>query len=300
MSAPDFGTADVLERLDDTPNTIPYMSGFSPSAETVDEIMRFQPQLFKLNTSAAESEVNPAEYPSGWAIEADDEERIGAKVTGRVFTISALTLARIKSMATGPEADDTWISTFEALSAFLYQTIFRARHRIHHRTSRADFLTSFNARRRLGLSDRYFGNMPICVTTHLEPAELEQWPLWRVARHLHDLIRDPSTDGQSVRSTLEWIQVQPNKRRVMQDFLLGSGSFMTAQWSGFDVYGAVFDVEPTVVGEPFTATNLVDGLLKVLPSEDRTSEDAKRALSCNLSLAVDVWQELEQDEVFQR
>ncbi|KAH8083242.1 transferase family-domain-containing protein [Filobasidium floriforme] len=298
-------SSDVVER----PHILSYLHDLNRetcSANELSRILAFRPTLFQLNDE-------PEDRASESLLEAKDSVRpapghVVPPVSGRFYHISSDQQRLLKSMATLPQGDG-WISTFEALSALLYQSIHKARMSLRRYQdqatevlaplSRPDFLTSVNVRTRLDLPDRYFPNAPVCVSTHLEPDVLARIPLWQVAQRIHEIVRSQAiTSGTELRETMRWIQLQPDKSKIKQEFIFGNGSFMISQWHKFDMYSAAFDNEPDLVSPPFTAISLIDGLTYVLPAEDRSPTADKGAFVCNLSLANPLWDVLEQDPVF--
>ncbi|KAL6054710.1 Transferase [Balamuthia mandrillaris] len=256
------------------------------------------------STSAAEppaSAVPPAQPP----------------VIGRVLRFSGRELDALKAHATDPSGG-SWVSTFEALSAHLYQSVYRAR--LWLRTAQGvplsaavsevsrEFLTSVNwrGRDRLDLPPRYFPNACFIPYSGLPHDVLADGPLWQVAKALHDWTR--ALSPEKARQTLRWIAAQPDKTRVKIDFCF-QNSFMVSQWCKFDMYvGVDFDVDehgeavlPALVGPPFTPILLVDGLAYFLATEEQLQGGtAPQSIDVNLALSEPLWAILDQDEGFRQ
>ncbi|EOD43400.1 putative duf907 domain protein [Neofusicoccum parvum UCRNP2] len=155
-------------------------------------------------------------------------------VVGRIIRITGAELAALKAHATNPNGA-SWISTFDALAAHLWQTLYRARLQLRAATSpplSTAFLTSVNHRARLAPPPRHFPNClftPYCTTADLATA-----PLWQLAQTMHALTRTPSAAAAT--ATVRWIAAQPDKRRIRWGFPGGEGAFMFSAWSKFDAY----------------------------------------------------------------
>jgi hypothetical protein len=224
-------------------------------------------------------------------------------VVGRFLRFSSRELASLKEQATNPNGN-AWISTFEALSAHIYQRVHKARLQLYAKDpglgelSLTDFLTPINLRSRLGLPPRYFPNGLLTSNGIIPPDILATGQLWQVASAVHDLTRSKSlTSKDELHHTLKWIVAQSDMRQIDDNFRYGSGSFMVSQWNKFDMYaGSVFDVGPVLVSPPFTQSSLVDGLVYFLLTEELATGGDAGAIDVSLSLIKPVWDIMDQDE----
>jgi hypothetical protein len=218
------------------------------------------------------------------------------------------------------------LSTFDALSAHLWQCVSRARLQLCESQGMSasaaalhvsgDFLTSVNWRgpSRLDLPARYFPNCVFCPYFSLPTDHLVDAPLASVAAAVHEAVR--SLSRQEALQTLRWIAAQPNKRRVRLGFRFDKPAFLVSQWCKFDMYrGAEFDSLPALVSPPFTPISLVDGLVYFLGTEDQLRQPAADSteevqspsagttigsIDVNLSLSQPLWALLDQDARFRR
>ncbi|KAF2141491.1 uncharacterized protein K452DRAFT_228766 [Aplosporella prunicola CBS 121167] len=277
--------------------------------------LNFQPSLFTLDpkrggstagTEAVTAHVSSAAPPQ-------------PPVVGRVLRFSGSELAMLRKNATDPYRRG-WVSTFDALSAHIFQHVYQARLRL--RRSRGlpssdtsdiprGFLTSVNLRssERLNLPPRYFPNAVVTTFKTLHHDVIANGPLWQVAKIIHDLTH--SVAPKEVDQTLHWIAAQPDKRQIKPAILDGLGSFIVTQWCKFDMYaGADFDVDtlgipipPALVSPPFTQISLLDGLAFFLATEEQllqrvATTDMKlpsarhnpSAIDVNLTISEPVWQ----------
>jgi hypothetical protein len=181
---------------------------------------------------------------------------------------SSRELDALKAHATDPNGNpssDSWISTFDALLAHLYQRVCRARLQLREKDpnqaklSPPDFLTPIHIRNRLGLPPLDFPDAVFCVYTTLPIDVLANGPLWQVAKALHDLTRTASTTSkEEMNRSLSWIVVQPDKQKIRQGFQYRNGSFMVSQRNKVNMYvGTVFDVRPVLVSTPFMPISLL-------------------------------------------
>jgi hypothetical protein len=244
-------------------------------------------------------------------------------IDGRVLHFSGHDLAALKARATDPSGQ-RWVSTTEALSAYLCQTVYRARLKFLQSQGMADaadsqllpgFWTSIDMRRsdRLNLPPSYFPN---CIyppyTNSLHPS-IADCALWEVAESVHDLIRE--VDPEQMQMTTQWIAAREDKSRIRVDFLFGKGSFTAIQWSKMNMYaGNDFDVAangdqilPALVSPPFMPTALLDGLAFLLATNEKVCQSPEKptipptpSMDVNLSVIKPLWDILDADEEFRR
>ncbi|GAA86663.1 hypothetical protein RIB2604_01703770 [Aspergillus luchuensis] len=244
-------------------------------------------------------------------------------VLGRVLRFSSQKLQELKAQATDPNGQD-WISTNDALVAYLYQLTYRAR--LQHLIAQGvPETTAFNqlstgifssidmrGPTRLNLPPRYFPNCVYGAYMYLQPQTLAHGPLWRVAKAFHDMSH--GVTPEQMKQNTQWLAIQPDKSRIRMNFDF-NGSFTTSQWCKFDMYvGTDFDVDqhgnaipPVVVSRPFTDISRVDGLAMVMASEEQvyrfmnTSPSSKGqcAVYVNYTVSEPVWAYLDQDVEFE-
>lgn len=296
------------------------MSELSGGNITLEErlaALDFQPSLFYVERSA-DVEGGAAAVASSTSSVIPSFPPSPPPVVGRFLRFSHRELNALKGHATDPNGStlsDSWISTFDALSAHLYQRVYRARLQLHAKDSNQgelsspNFLTPVNLRNRLGrdcLPSRYFPNALFCPHITLSHDVLANGPLWQVARALHDLTRTISTTSKDeLNQSLRWIAMQPDKKKIRQGFQYGNGSLMVSQWNKFDMYaGTVFEVGPVLVSPPFTPVTLIDGLAYFLPTEEQGTAAAAAgdtgAIDVSLALNQPLWGIIDQDEEFRK
>ncbi|KAF7374807.1 Anthranilate N-benzoyltransferase protein 3-like protein [Mycena sanguinolenta] len=264
MSGRNMTSEEQLAALDVQP---PFFHAEPPSTDTSSSV-----------TSAA---LSPPRYP----------------IEGRILRFSSARLNALKAEATDPNSSD-WVSTFDALAAYLYQCIHRARLQLSARDSsfgelsRPDLMTAVNLRSRLGLPARYFPNKVFAVYTTIPADTLANGPLWQVAKGVHDLPRSSFlAQKDEIDRNLKWIAAQPDMRKVSRKFQYGNGSFMISQWNKFDMYaGSVFDVAPVLVSRPFTQNALMDGMAYLLPTGEIGTEGDAGAIDVRLSMSAPLWE----------
>ncbi|KIK70716.1 hypothetical protein GYMLUDRAFT_127904, partial [Collybiopsis luxurians FD-317 M1] len=277
------------------PHICAYMSDLPEmSPEERQESLAFQPSLLRIVDPVPEPASQPTELPP--------------PVLGRILRFSGKAVRALKADATDPNDAGAFVSTFEAISALLHQSVYQAR--LQHYggdpslLSPLDFLNpvNFRAPSRLDLPPRYFPNALFCLYTTFSHDVLLHAPLWQVAKRLHDMNRNGVPDADHIKQTLRWIDAQPDKSRIESGFRYGNGSLMVSQWNKFGMYdGTQFQEgeNPVLVSTPFTSISLVDGLAYVLPTEMEGEMDGdKGAVDVNLALSEPVWKILEQNERF--
>ncbi|KIY69553.1 hypothetical protein CYLTODRAFT_372540 [Cylindrobasidium torrendii FP15055 ss-10] len=299
------GLASGTPALSHPPHIQPYMSNLMGGAanlrpEELQEVLDYQPAKFHLApevdavTGDSSSAFRPPPHP----------------VVGRFVHFSSRELQAIKAQATDPNAPPgSWVSTFDALVAHLYQYVYRARVRQRElddsldALSPPDILSPVDLRNRLGpdaMPKRYFGNAGSSTFTCVPPDVLATAPLWEVAKVVHDMTRTPETTArEEIDSTLRWLALQPDKRRIRSNFRYGSGSLMVSQWNKFDMYkSGTFDVKPVLVSTPFTTISLLDGLGYLLPAPEEEGDTGAIVLA--LALGAPLWDILDSDVGFRR
>ncbi|KAI2857799.1 hypothetical protein CBS12448_6359 [Aspergillus niger] len=250
------------------------------------------------------------------------DKPVSPPVLGRVLRFSSQKLQELKLRATDPNWQD-WVSTNDALVAYLYQLTYRAR--LRHLTSQGipdsaafdqlstGIFSSINMRgpTRLNLPPRYFPNSIYGAYMYLQPETLAYGPLWKIAKAFHDMSHGITPEQMKLNT--QWLALQPDTSRIRMNFDF-DGSFTTSQWSKFDMYVRTdFDVDqhgnaipPITVSRPFTDVSRVDGLAMVMASEEQlyraidTSASSKGpcAVYVNYTLSGPLWAYLDQDEEF--
>lgn len=244
-------------------------------------------------------------------------------IIGRVLRFSGIHLLELKELATYPSGEG-WVTSFEVLSAYLYQRVYRARHQLlasqcGSPTRAAEkmfrgFFASINMRDRgrLNLGPDYFPNAIYPCYDNFSHELLADGELWMVSKALHDLIR--ATDAQQMEQTTRWIAVQPDKGHIGINFTFADGNFTVSQWSGFNMYeGVDFDVDgegnpvpPVLVTPPLTEVSRVDALAMMLSTDEDLNRMAKsggkmpNAINVNLTLTAPLWPILDEDENFRK
>ncbi|KAL1679399.1 transferase [Schizophyllum commune] len=227
-------------------------------------------------------------------------------VIGKILRFSGAELKAIKDAATDASGDG-WVSTFEALSAHLWQCVHRARTQLNPERAEgagdtlatcSDFLAPVNCRSRLRLPPRYFPNAVICPYARLPFATLQNAPLFKIAQTLHDALQ--AVTREHVEGTLRYIAAKAGV--VEQRFRHGPDSFIVTSWNKVDMYGVYFDAEkrvaPVLVSAPFTPISLVNGLAYFLPTGPQKDSDG--AIDASLTLYAPVWEALEGDPDFRK
>ena len=235
-------------------------------------------------------------------------------VRGRVLRFSAGELRRLKARATDPTGGG-WVSTFDALSAHLFQRVHLARVRWALQTGAdpallsTDFLTPVNCRsaERLHLPPRYFANALLCAHCSLHPTVLRSAPLFRIARAVRDCVR--LVTAEEALGTARWMAAQPDKGCICQDFRYANGGFMVSQWNKVATYqGLELHVDndgrglpPALVAPPFTPISLLDGLAYIVAmKEPPLAATAEIGVDVHLALCEPLWAILEQDPAFRQ
>lgn len=213
-------------------------------------------------------------------------------VIGRALYLSEATQRGLVAAATSGDGDG-WVSTFEAVGAWLLRLSYQARARISPGTAPSDsFLAPINLRGVLGLGAGYLFNGSLVSTAAVDRGLLTGDALAPIAAAIHRLVRAPcNTETSVAQETVTWLAAQKDPSCIGTSFT--PGGLQLSAWNKFDLYGAAtLDDRPTLAVTPFTHISLMDGLCYVLPSSAPNSRDA----IIYAAFAEDVWAELEKDE----
>ena len=293
-----------MGKLSSPPDTKPLLVDFVSTA-TEDELASaksYQPTLYHFesdgetvspkSTSTSTSDEPPPTQASSTNHTASDsdlptgtgEHDTPAPNTGRVLRFTTAQLSQIKRQATDPDAGaGDFVSTFDALNAFLHQRIYQARHRLHAARpglpplSHPDLLSPVDVRRPLGLQG-YTGNAVFTTHFPFSPTDLLDGPLPPLARRVHAMTRQSGvSDPESIKSTIKWLAAHQSssgsgsdsRSKIGNGFRYSNTSLMMSQWNKIDIYSlSIFDegISPTLVAPPFTPISLLDGLGYYLPT----------------------------------
>ena len=271
----------------------------SPSEQQRAEDRAFKPSLYYVDEPKDEESAAVQPAPS-------QVTPPPALTTGRVVRYTAQKLDELKDLASAP---GKWVSTFDALSAYLCRRITLAKLAsgiVPPDLMSRDFLTSVNYRGtdRLNTPSRYLYNCILTPTTTLP--SVHETTLAETSQLIHDLVRRVSAD--EAQRSVRWIAAQPDTRAIRWRFDPRPGSFMVSAWNKFDVYaGTAFELDeegkgiaPLLVAPPFTPISLVDGLVYYLPTEKQATDTASRDLDVYIALSEPVWTVLDKDHSLER
>jgi hypothetical protein len=281
------GVGDEIDRS--SVLTSSYLAGVDGglSSEEIRSSQAFVPDTFRYTSQMA--------HPT----DAVEDTRTSMPTTGRFLNLSKEDLQTIKDQSTDQSNPDSWMTTFDALSAYIYQAVHRARLRLREKQntipplSRFDFYTVVDLRHRLRqLGPTYFPNARMYALLTCSPSLLSG-PTSNLAKEVHQMTRTPAlTDSKILNNTPEWLAIQSDISRITTGFQYGSGSLMVSQWNKFNLYGTAFEDEPVLVSTPFTPSSTLDGLVYFLPTRE---EDG---IQVCMALDQDVWAELETNPAF--
>lgn len=284
--------------------------GFEPQYfSLLPEPPRDQEKAEDVAAQLAETTLEDGKQVEGPGTDADQEEDevdpsayVPTPVVGKFIQFSRQRLETLKlETSAASSSGKGWISTFEALTAYLFRAIYRARLKaredgvITTPMSETDILTPVNMRWKLDSEDLpkgYFPNALFCLSTEVPKEVLKNGSTGDVARCLHDMLAvDPTELVDEAKKSMYWVAGQKDKQRIRHVFRFGTGSLMISQWNKLRMYErAEFDgVPPRLVGTPFTMISEIDGLAYVLPVGTTGAVDVAVALEDA------VWERLQWD-----
>ncbi|KAK9428473.1 transferase family-domain-containing protein [Lipomyces doorenjongii] len=178
------------------------------------------------------------------------------KCTWAYFTFSPTSLTALKSLATNTiTIPSGYISTDDALSAFIWQSVIRVRLPRLHPTAEATFARAVDPRRYLDIPQMYPGVVQN-MTYHTYPIQkLVAEPLGRVASQLRSAL-DPKTSdlGYHTRALATVLNRAPEKRIISVVASLDlSVDIMLSSWAKENCYELDFNLglgKPEAVRRP--------------------------------------------------
>lgn len=313
MELNERGNKDGLVSITKTPHYGSYYSDLILTEEEKAEALLYRPEMYHTGPTPADGSAPTPDLANTTDLSSFPPPP--STVTGRLVHMTSEKLASLKSQAVahpvgaGSPAQespltfqDPFISTFTALSAYIYLRVTLARQHLHSQgnhgpLSPPDFLTPINIRRHLpSLPTKYFPNALLTTYTTVSPSTFSlPGALPIIARRIHAATHLPSlTSSEPIDKTLRWMAVQTDKTpgAIKQGFRFGNGSFMISQWNKVKAIYEPFEVggePPVLVSPPFTSISLVDGLAYILPTRN------EHGLDVLLSLSEDVWQVLDRE-----
>jgi hypothetical protein len=191
------------------------------------------------------------------------------KCTWTYFTFPPTSLTALKSLATKTIlAPSAHISTDDALSAFIWQSITRARLPRLNPTSSSTFARSVDVRHFLDIPPTYPGLMH-SMTYHTYPLhQLVVEPLGSIASQLRSAL-DPKTStlGHDTRALATLLNRTPNKNIASFTATLDlSADIIFSSWAKVDCYALDFNMglgKPEAVRRP--RFNAVESLIFLMP-----------------------------------
>ncbi|MCJ1246356.1 hypothetical protein MMC30_003563 [Trapelia coarctata] len=195
------------------------------------------------------------------------------KCTWTYFTFNPTSLTALKSLATKTiTLPSGYISTDDALSAFIWQSVIRARLPRLNPTAESTFARAVNVRHYLGISQTYPGVIQNMTYHTYTLQKLVEEPLGGVASQLR-LALDPKTSnlGYNTRALATFLNRTPDKSFISFTATLDlSVDIMFSSWAKLDCYELDFNLgsgKPEAVRRP--QFEPVESLIYLMP---RTSD----------------------------
>jgi len=153
------------------------------------------------------------------------------------FRFSIDELTKMKSDALAHQSSNVdYLSTFEILSAHLYQQVTLARHCSSDLTSKLYIATDIRPRlTQPNLPSTYFGNALVIPDLETSVSHLINLThISALASQIHDVIQ--KTNTEYIRTTLGWIQSQENRQNIMRRWMLNEADFLISTWNKMGMY----------------------------------------------------------------
>ncbi|EGO51344.1 hypothetical protein NEUTE1DRAFT_132326 [Neurospora tetrasperma FGSC 2508] len=303
------GEAGILDRL---PHIISFGADriTTPNEEAKNHAMEHPPLGYLVSSQPDEALGGDADKHMKSTVSSDTAvQEHPIAIADTYLHYSPFELANLKIKATNPNDPDSWVSTFEALLAHLWQQTHQARVRAAsdqaHRMPTGDpksvptpsFWTNinFSHSNRLDLAGQskgmgkshYFPNavLPVFLTVAEDDTiDLYDAPLWQVAKLVHEAIRHPETAStEYALAVTNWMCDLPDKRLAKVDFnLFARWCFVNTDWSKYELYGertALDRVEAVLAAPPFTAISRLDGFTTFVQARERGGIDVRLTMN---------------------
>lgn len=189
--------------------------------------------------------------------------------TWTYFNFHSTSLTALKSLATRTiTLPSSYISTDDALCAFIWQSIIRIRLTRLNSTAESTFARAVNVRHYLGISPTYTGFMQNMTYHTYTLQKLVEEPLGRVASHLRSALDPKRSDlGYNTRALATFLDRTPDKNSISLTATLElSADIMLSSWAQIDCYKLDFNLglgRPEAVRRP--QFEPVESLIYLMP-----------------------------------
>ncbi|KAI9734891.1 MAG: hypothetical protein M1834_001971 [Cirrosporium novae-zelandiae] len=190
-----------------------------------------------------------------------------AKSTWAYFSFNSTSLAALKSLATKTlTPPSSYISTDDALSAFIWQSIARARLPRLNPTTESTFARAVNVRHCLNIPETYPGLVQNMTYNTYTLQKLVSEPLGAIASHLRSAL-SPETLAYNTRALATLTHRTPDKSTISITATLDlSSDLALSSWAKLDCYNLDFNLglgKPESVRRPQFVP--VESLLYLMP-----------------------------------
>ncbi|OJZ86828.1 hypothetical protein ASPFODRAFT_717194 [Aspergillus luchuensis CBS 106.47] len=203
----------------------------------------------------------PCRHPS------DSPEALMPKCSWTSFKISRRSQEALKSVAIASLAPPSFVSTDDVLTAFIWQSVTRARLRRLEPSTHSTLMRAVDVRDILGISSLYPGPIQSNVYTGFPMRRLTEEPLGTIALQLRLALSDRSRLEHHTRAIATFLSRTPDKSKFSFGASIGTTTdLIFSAWAKLE--GCCFDFNlglglPESVRKP--RCNEVEGLTFVLP-----------------------------------
>ncbi|KAH6633818.1 acetyltransferase [Boeremia exigua] len=238
-------------------------AGWSHGAELNDQLLVSEPVV----SSDASSEKK----------QADTMPSSSPKCSWNYFNFASSSLEELKQQAMSelPGGSAGFVSTDDALSAFIYQSVLRVRQERLPPDQSITFARAVDARRYLNIDAAYPGILQNMAYTHLTLADLLSLPLGHVAATLRQQVDINTSDvAHRTRSLLTYLSQSPEHIRNISFTARckANADIMLSSWTKIQAYKWTFGLD---LGRPITVRRPgfvpVESLMYIMPKDDKGS-----------------------------
>lgn len=191
------------------------------------------------------------------------------KCTWTYFTFNPISLTSLKSLATKTKTlPSGYISTDDALSAFIWQSVIRARLPRLNPTAKSTLSRAVDVRRYLDIPETYPGHMQNMTYHTYTVQKLVEEPLGCVASQLRSALEPKTSNlGYNTRALATSLNRSPDKNLLSVTATLDlSADIMLSSWAKLDCYELDFNLglgKPESVRRP--QFEPVESLIYLMP-----------------------------------
>ncbi|CAG8816918.1 39386_t:CDS:2, partial [Gigaspora margarita] len=211
-------------------------------------------------------------------------------LTTKIFHFSKDNLRRLLDYYSVGISNGNWISTNDALVAHIWRTITRARK--IDLNAEVFCGVAINGRDKLipPISKNYYGNVTFNAFPKMVVSQLINGSSSSVALQIRKAITD--MNNSRIRSTIDWIEQQPDKSLIVPNFFFNSKDIVVTNWSKCQEHNLIDFGDGTPIKQRLKREMEKDGVSVVFSTEN--------GVDVYICLQNEIFEILEHDPEFKK